>query len=382
MIDLIKKLFLMEAKQGDFKLKIGGRIQNDWTIYDTDKTIRNGLNLGRSIGDGTEFRRVRLYMEGEIYDNITFKTQFDFVGLGSVFRDVYLELKNIPTFGNFRVGHFKEPFSLEELTSSKYATFMERGLANVFAPSRNPGFMIQRTAVDKRVTVAVGLFRGTFGDETNFGRSFGPDSRYNITNRITALPWYKDDGKKLLHVGFSHSHQFRDNSPVRYRSRPEAHLGPRFVDTGIFFTDDRSLLNPEVAFVYGPFSLQGEYTFVDVDSDAGDDPNFDSFYVYGSYFLTGENRVYKTSSGAFDRVKPKNNFGWGGGWGALETAFRYSNLHLSDGPIRGGTLSNFTTGLNWYLNPNVRFMLNYIHADQRSIDGQANIFQMRAQVDF
>ena len=136
--------------------------------------------------------------------------------------------------------------------------------------------------------------------------------------------------------------------------------------------------------VYGPFSLQGEWIWAAVDSDTADDPTFDGSYIYGSLFLTpGDRRRYKDSDGAFDRVKPKKNFSWdGSGYGAFEAAFRYSNLHLSDRAIRGGTLSNYTAGLNWYLNPNLRFMLNYVHADQRSIDGQAHIVQMRAQMDF
>jgi len=35
---------------------------------------------------------------------------------------------------------------------------------------------------------------------------------------------------------------------------------------------------------------------------------FDGYYVQGSYFLTGENRKYKTSSGAFDRIKTSAGF--------------------------------------------------------------------------
>ena len=369
----------LDTDDGNFKLKIGGRIMNDWTMYSTDRAIRDGINGGESIGDGTEFRRARLYMEGEIYKNIKYKAQYDFAGQDADFKDVYIELKKIPTLGDFKIGHFKGPFSLEELTSSKYITFMERSLPNVFAPSRNTGFQLKNAFAEKRVTAAVGVFR----DVGDSGDGFGPNSDYNVTTRITSLPWYEENGTQLVHVGFSYSHEFRDNdSPVRFRQRPEAHLGPRFVDTGSFLADGIDYFNPELAMVYGPFSLQGEWIWAAVDSDSADDPNFDGSYIFGSLFLTpGDRRVYK--GGEFDRVKPKKNFSWdGSGYGAVEAAFRYSNLHLSDKAIRGGTLSNYTAGLNWYLNPNVRFMLNYVHADQRSIDGQADIVQMRAQVDF
>lgn len=369
----------LKSNDGNFSLKIGGRIMNDWAIYSTDSDTPDAY---RSIGDGTEFRRARLYMEGEVYKNIKYKAQYDFAGQDADFKDVYIELKKIPTLGNLRIGHFKEPMSLEELTSSKYLTFMERSLPNVFTQGRNTGFQIANTFTDRRATAAVGVFR----DVGDSGNGFGKNSDYNVTARITALPWYEDKGKKLVHVGFGYTHEFRDNdSDIRYRARPEAHLGPRFVDTRSFRAEGIDYFNPELAAVYGPFSLQGEYIVTEVNSDGYDDPSFDGAYIYGSVFLTpGDYRRYKTSSGAFDRVKPANDLSWsGGGYGAIEAAFRYSNLNLSDGMIQGGTLSNFTAGLNWYLNPNFRFMLNYVHADAwRRTGFEADIIQMRAQVDF
>ena len=67
----------------------------------------------------------------------------------------------------------------------------------------------------------------------------------------------------------------------------------------------------KAAWVQGPFSLQGEYMHADYDAPAVGDPSFSGYYAYGSYFITGESRAYKQSSGAFDKVKPKKNFGLG-----------------------------------------------------------------------
>ena len=85
---------------------------------------------------------------------------------------------------------------------------------------------------------------------------------------------------------------------------------------------------------------------------------------------------------------------------------RYSAIDLDDGhtrftdrilersrEIRGGEERNLTVGLNWYLNPNSRVMLNYIHATiennnlgtgrfWRDRDYDLDIVQTRFQVAF
>lgn len=368
----------LETGDGDFKLRIGGRVQHDWVMYSTDRKIRDSVNGGESIGDGVEFRRARIDIQGNIYRNTVYRLELDFAGGEVAFKDTYIEVLDIPYLGTYTVGHFKEPFSLEELTSSRFITFMERSLPNAFAPSRNTGMRIKNTMLNKQATWAVGFFREV--DDT--GTDFGPDDNYNITARATALPWYLDDGKQLVHVGFSYSHKFLDGRDFRFRSRPEAHLGPRFVDTESFAADGIDIVNPEFALVYGPASLQAEWTRAIVDTPDGSDRTFDGWYVYGSYFLTGEHRAYSTSSGAFDRVKPLRNFDWNGGWGAWEVGARYSYLDLNDSDdIRGGILGDLTLGINWYLNPNVRFMLNYVLADAKS-RGEADIIETRFQADF
>ena len=378
----------LDSADGQFKLKIGGRIQNDWAVYSTDEELRR--QFGR-IGDGSEFRRARLFMEGSVYGNIKYKFQYDFAS-SDPFKDAYIQIKKVPMAGNFTVGHFKEPFSLEELTSSKYITFMERSLPNVFSSSRNLGVRLNRSFMDKRATAAFGFFRQ--GNPADTSSTFGNSGTYNATTRLTMLPWYVEKGRQLVHLGLSYRHAFHDeNERIRFRQRPEAHLGPRLVETPRFHVEDVDYFAPEVALVYGPASLQFEWMSALADRPTGEDLHYNGYYIFGSFFLTGEHRPYKTSSGAFNRVKPKKNFDWKGGYGALELAARYSMIDLNDEDMNGGELSNFTFGVNWYLNPNVRIMLNYVRAmldeddcyykgDMGDHCGDADIVQARFQVDF
>lgn len=365
-----------ESNDGSVKLKIGGRIQNDWAFFAEDSDIER--RLGVNFGDGTEFRRARIYISGQFGNDTEFKAQYDFAGGDADFKDVFLGFKNVDQVGNIRVGQFKEPFSIEQQTSSNYLTFMERSLVNTFVPSRNVGVMFYDSSEDQRMTWAVGVFRQTdsFGDGVG-GRD------YNVTGRVTFLPIYEDDGKKLLHLGLSYTHQNYENDRMRFRARPESHLSPRLVDTGVFLAERGDFVGVEVAWVDGPFSIQGEYVhaFIDGPSRFFGDPEFYAASLQASYFLTGEHRPYRKSSGAFTRVRPLENYSKQGGTGAWELAARYSYLTLNDHNIRGGRLKDLTLGVNWYWNPNFRMMWNYVLANPNK-GSDVSIFQWRIQLAF
>lgn len=362
-----------DSNDGAFKLKIGGRIHYDAAFFAEDGSLERRFG---DFEDGTEFRRARLSFEGTIYKNMEFKAQYDFAKGDADFRDVYIGFRKVPFVRNLRIGQFKEPFSLEELTSSNYITFMERSLANTFAPARQGGVMVYDSFLKDRMTGAIGVFRHS----NDYGDSIAEIS-YSVTGRVTALPWYREDGKKLVHLGVAYSHREYED-PVRFRARPEAGLAPRIVDTGEFVADSANLLGLEAAWVHGPFSLQGELikTFIDGESPWIGDPTLFGAYIQASYFLTGEHRPYKMSEGVFDRVRPLANVGEGG-WGAWELAARVSYLDLNDDGVRGNRLMDYTLGLNWYLNPNIRVMWNYVYADP-SDGGEVNIFQTRVQIAF
>ena len=364
----------LESADGEFKLKLGGRIHNDWAAAFSSDSLRDDFSDVSAVDTGVNLRRARLSLAGTIYRSVVFKADYDFAGGDADFKDVYVGLVGLPAVGTLIIGHVKEPFSLEEIVSSNHVTFLERGLPNALATSRNTGILLTNTAADERATWAVGGFR----DVDDFGSGFGEDSLYNLTGRITGLPFYAADGTQLLHVGLSYSHQFRNDDAVRFRSRPESSLYEvRLVDTGSVVADGVDLLSPEVAVVMGPLSLQAEYMQAWVDA-AGDNPRWHGYYAFVSYFLTGESRAYESDKGIFGRIRPRSDFAVdGSGWGAWEVALRYSNLDLEQ---EGGELDDVTLGLNWYLNPNARVMLNYVHADVDG-SGDTHILQSRFQVD-
>ena len=75
----------LDTADGTFKLKLGGRIQNDWALFDADDDVEERFG---ELGSGTEFRRARLFIEGEVYENVKFKAEYDFAGGDANFTDV------------------------------------------------------------------------------------------------------------------------------------------------------------------------------------------------------------------------------------------------------------------------------------------------------
>ena len=367
----------MDSANEQFKLRIGGRIMNDWAFVGADDSLVESLGpLGTLVRDGTQFRRARLYAFGVLYDRIEYRAEFDFADRFGNFSDIYVGLRDVPVLGTLKAGHFKEPFGLEALTSSNNITLLERSAGGAFAPLRNIGIAFQNSVAKGRISYAAGVFREALSAGNSVG-SGGP----NLTARVTGLPVYADGGRKYLHVGAAYSHQGAPLGVTLFGSRPEANLLPPFVLTPLLETSSYNMVGLEAAAVAGPFSVQSEYMKSSVNSVSSGDPTFSGFYVLGSFFLTGEHRPYWHGGGAFDRVRPNSSFMDDGGTGAWEIVARYSQLDLNDRLVRGGEMKNFTFGVNWHLNPYSRIMWNYVRSEVEDT-GNADILQMRFKIDF
>jgi phosphate-selective porin OprO/OprP len=88
-------------------------------------------------------------------------------------------------------------------------------------------------------------------------------------------------------------------------------------------------------------------------------------------------RVYRYNNGSFGPVYPKNPFPHG--TGAIELTTRLSRIDIDDDPLRGGRLTDWTLGVNWYWTRNTRWSVNYINAWLRDV-GHVPIVQARFQI--
>lgn len=361
--------FAFVSEDGDFEWRLGARVQLDAAAYENDR--------GTTLGSGTKMRRARLQTEARLWRDWGFKLTYDFAREGvDGIRDAYLRYQGFDTT-HITLGHFKEPFGMERLTSVTDLPFMERSLASLFTPSRNVGLAFHTHGAGW--TAAAGLF----GDGVE-GTTDGHES-YGASGRLTVTPLR---GSTLLHLGAGIAHRITDASnELSFDIEPESRVTEQsLVDTGSFTADAFTHYGAELAWARGPLSLQGEYILTRVDrGGAGPDLDFDAWYVQGGWFLSGESAIYSAEDGTFDRVRPRRSLGRGG-WGAWQLGLRFSGLDLNDRDIRGGREHNLTLGLNWTTNPNLRFIAEYVQVLSLRggpFDGaRPAALQTRAQIQF
>ncbi|MHC4178560.1 MAG: OprO/OprP family phosphate-selective porin, partial [Planctomycetota bacterium] len=366
---------------GVMTVKPEGRVYLDWTTFDQSALNKSPAQFG-DAQNAFQARMARIGLTGSGFDVIDYEVEMDFGPLvssglaGHVVKDLYVAVRELPVLGRVTVGYHKEPFSLEGQTSSRFIMFAERsmsGTATAFNPRRNVGISAGNTYFGQRGTWAIGAFISDIGDRPPFLSDDHLGTA--VTMRYTLLPWYDEatEGRGLLHVGAGYSwrDQIRHAAPD-FKARPNTFVGPFVVDTpGLGPSDDRQLLNFELAVVYGPFCFQSEYFGAFVGRMGAADVDFHGAYGQISCFLTGEHRPYLRCKGYLDRIRPYENYfrlhaqdgSVRTGSGAWEVAYRYDWIDLNDAGVAGGAAGTHTVGLNWYLTPYTRVVWNYIHAD-------------------
>jgi phosphate-selective porin OprO/OprP len=314
--------------------------------------------------------------------------------------NIWMQARDVPFLGIIRIGSQKKTIGMINDESSANLPFMERPDNNdaFYAPFDN-GFALGITVRDwlesERATWQYGIFRPS----TNvFGVAL---NKYAYGGRVTTLPVYEDQGEELIHVGFGSFVGELVQDENRNRVRPLLRNGPGFAvpviaDTGEIPGSRQYTIGPELAAVYGSFTLQAEWagqwlTEAQPNGQPVGTVFYHGGYIEALYFLTGEHDNYDKQDGMFGRVIPRNNFHTKlddccRGFGAWQVGVRFSYVDLNDKTIQGGQIYDWTLGVNWFLNPNMKFQFNYIaeHRDMATanVNGWINGVGMRASYDF
>ena len=374
----------IKVKSGKQKFSIGGRLMMDYDSMDSGHQTEN-----KSFSD-MEWRRTRVNIKGSVNKHWSYKATYDFNSEkdSANLDEGYIKYDSKKGF-YITAGKTKADMMLEQRTSSKWISTIERGLLNAMNEKVNylvgkpgDGAGVKLGFYDKasRFSGAVSFFDAYIDDDDD-----DKDMVWHTTARLNYSP--KMGKNQFGHLGISYGMADYKGETSKASLQLGIHQGDKttLADAA---AGDITNLGVELAYVAGPMSFQAEYFDNETELEDGTKGfEWDGFYVQGSYVLTGETRGYKWKGAKFDKIKPA------GKNGAVELVLRYEDISIDDadeGTVAANEVDVDRTviGLNWYVTKTVKFMANYSTV---SLDNEVNpggttedldSFQLRAQYAF
>jgi phosphate-selective porin OprO/OprP len=418
-----EKGFAIESADGKNTVKFNGIIQADYRYYDQGANdVRGRTTAGPLDADGFRdaqdtglLRRVRPTIQGTLGGKYDYRFTPDFGGGSSTVVDAYIDAKFSPFF-KVRAGKFKSFAGLERLQSGSDIRFIERAYTtNAILPNRDLGFAVHGDLFGDKLNYALGVVNGVAdGGNITTGPEYNKEKEF--TGRLFTTP-FKDDVNALSGLGFGVAGTYTDFTGDRNQSFDSTTSAdatrnglPSYVTegqstffrygSGVIADGKRLRVSPQAYYYNGPLGIIGEYAYLKQDvaintastssastsiaSGSHKTLNHNAWNIGATYVLTGEDNSFKG-------IKPKNNFDLDKGtWGAWEAGLRYSAINLDDDTFKNASGSydteannayanrtisaksakTWTAGINWYLDQNTKFALNYLDT---SFDGGASI---------
>lgn len=338
-----------------YKLKFFGRISADGTFFTGEdyQKLGNGTTISQLCAGG-------IFSFG---DRLEGKFEVDFSNGQVLLLDNFITYKFTQEFG-VRTGNIQEAFSMDLLNSFKDLSLMNRAqVVNAFAPGHHLG--VQAVFENKQwlLTGGVHFQRSMLIGQRESSDSYnrrGVDEGYSATGRIVWMP--QDEQKfKGLHLGVAASYSTPktdtgkdvDAKTMRFSSSESTINKIKFLDTGIITdVDNNLLLGGEIAGYYGPAKFQAEYIHNTIDrSNNFGKEKFSGFYAQASCLLLGGQQDYNNSRGAFNQPLINKR--------DVELAARFDRLDMNGDNIKGGAANQYTFGVNYYINENLKLQFNY-----------------------
>lgn len=360
-----------------WEFKIGGRVQLDYSKGSWDQL--SGLDFSKS-----EARRVRLGVKGKHGQHFEYKVELNSDGTGDVnVEDAYLKFNMPQSKWAVRLGQFKTANSLDEQTSSRFISALERSaFTDAFGFNRRVGVDVSTSTKNLRFTA------GIFGENLEANAN---EEGYAIASRLVFNPDMAGDTKLHLGGSFRYRDQGDSASPtgsIRYRQRPVSHVTSRILNTNRIAESD-VFFGLEGAAIMDSFWVAGEYGMLKAECPTGspcasDDPNLNGVYAEIGKFFGGK-KGYK--GGKFNRPKVDNPI-TEGGRGALSLVARYDRIDLSlnTANLDSGVYDSFVLGADWWPTKYSRLGVNAFFVDAEYDDGrpdeQVRGVTLRMQFDF
>ena len=420
--------FTLESPNGRNSIQMSGRIHFDYKASDiSDKDLyasgRGAKDFDtKSLADGFEVRRARLAFKGQFAKDFDYLIQGNLIGGNgsNIVDEAYFGYKRYEA-ASLRFGKFKQPFGLEQLTSSNNIDFMERSFNDQLVPAKKMGAMIYGAPVTG-FTYAASIYQKN-DDEADM-KTDANSYAGRITANFAEIMGNKD---AVLHVGLAgrdetysvvprtSGNESKDITDITrgtvfsfrgggrgiqnlYRAQisgANANNEGYNYSNGYTASVQSRAIGLEGIAAYGPFKLQGEYATTGFDAIDGSNSankltaDVRTWYGEALWIITGEKYADAYKKGVFGALKPKNDFDLdSGNLGLWELGFRVDGFSVDNATIAGSNISRFqgstqqsngvdsfntvgtpadggaksyTAGVKWILNPNTRVMLNYTY---------------------
>ncbi len=374
-------ILVFESDDSAFKWWVDARVYLDVATYFDDGPLYNVdsgdyadyedlAEMQNSLPGGAILRRARFAIKSQLWNDWYGEVDLDFAEEASAIKDAYISYRGIfGGNGRVRVGNFRQPNGLEEVTTSRNLMFMERSQGTEpFVVGRRMG--IELTGWQPQYRWSVSMFGADVDEYVKEA-----NEQINFAARLNWAPIQTDESTLL--IGASATMQKpafigefegdKDPSKVKFNTRPESNVSDtKFAYAGMKNVEKYSVFGGELAYVSKRLMFQGEYIGTSVSRlEDLESLSHSGGYAFVSFFLTDDTHRYDYKDAEFARVVPNSEKG------AWEVAARFSTVDMNDETLddpaddpleknnRGGSSTSLTFGVNYYPNPNVKLMLNY-----------------------
>lgn len=360
-------ILVFQNKAQNYKMWFDIRVQGDAAVFfGYDKNLTQ-------IGNGMQMRRSRFAVKAQLDKNWYGELDTDWTSGTPEIKDAYIAFTGVKNL-EIKAGNFKENFSIQRNTTSRYLQFMERPMVTYLAPSRHMGINVKYAI--PALWVSAGAFGPALEDaETHTAiedgnKDYGLNCGMSYTGKIVYRPLHKMKDASL-HIGGAVSYRNPKTSStdgynaVRYSTRNTTGINrKKFLDTdAIKYLDHELAWTAELAGHYKGLRWEAAYLarlpYVDVSKSQMTDitPAW-GWYVQAGYLLFGGTQNYDAGGAKYTRVNA------GKEWGDIELCARveYLNLNISK-YCMGGSAYAYSLGLNFHVTRNVKFVINYQYND-------------------
>jgi phosphate-selective porin OprO and OprP len=367
--------FSISSADGAHKLKLGGAAQFETRFFLNDEEVPNTNSFF--------IRRVRPNLSGTVAKYFDFSLVLDFAG-GSTpgLNDAFMIANLMPEF-KIQMGRFKTPLGLEHIQSDSLAAFNERSFPTQLGTGRDAGVQVLGDIFAGTLNYQLGIFNGP-SDRSDRDVDNGNDDDKEAIGRLYAAPFKNTEIALLkgLNFGVGASYGRTVASPLPTYVSPGNTQFFGYTEPGVSAHGTRVRYSPQLYYCAGPFDMMFEYisSRQEIQTTAADSRRSvanTAWHIEAGYVLTGENA-------SFRGVVPAGGGIGSSGWGAFQLVVRVSELSLDEdifsaAPVAFASRATSAESalhagvvLNWWMNRNVRFMVNYDHTTFEAGGGGTN----------